>query len=142
MGGYGVILHGPPLSGDASLLTRSILYVEDNDDIRETIGMLLEGDDREVVLCASSEAALAALAQRDFDILITDVSLPGLSGTELARRVLAKSPAKWVVLCSGYEFGHGLATLGPNVRSLPKPFEAEELERLLAEIFAATAFDG
>ena len=119
--------------------TRSILYVEDNDDIRETIGMLLEGDDREVVLCASSEAALAAFAQRDFDILITDVSLPGLSGTELARRVLAKNPAKWVVLCSGYEFQHGLARLGPNVRSLSKPFEAEELERLLAEIFAATA---
>ena len=123
------------------MATRSILYVEDNDDIRETIGMLIEGDDREVVLCASSEAALAAFAQRDFDILITDVSLPGLSGTELARRVLAKNPTKWVVLCSGYEFRHGLGTLGPNVRSLPKPFETEQLERLLAEIFAATPRD-
>ena len=77
------------------------------------------------------------MAQREFDILITDVSLPGLSGTELARRVLAKNPAKWVVLCSGYEFGDSLQTLGPNVRSLSKPFEPEELERLLAEIFAA-----
>ncbi len=138
MGGNGAILRGKTFTGETSLRSRSILYVEDNDDIRETIGMLLEGEAREVVLCASSEAALAAFAQRDFDILITDVSLPGLSGTELARRVLAKNPTKWVVLCSGYEFGHGLETLGPNVRSLPKPFEVDELERLLAEISAAT----
>ena len=115
---------------------RSILYVEDNDDLRETIGMLLEGEGREVVLCANSEDALVAFAQRDFDVLITDVSLPGLSGTELARRVLAVNPAKWVVLCSGYEFGHGLESLGPNVRALSKPFEPEELDRLLAEVFA------
>ena len=40
------------------MATRSILYVEDNDDIRETIGMLLEGEGREVVLCASAEATL------------------------------------------------------------------------------------
>lgn len=137
MGGRGAILRTETFTGDTFLRSRSILYVEDNDDIRETIGMLLEGEAREVVLCASSEAALAALAQREFDILITDVSLPGLSGTELARRVLAKNPAKWVVLCSGYEFGDSLQTLGPNVRSLSKPFEPEELERLLAEIFAA-----
>ncbi|MEP7099530.1 MAG: response regulator [Burkholderiales bacterium] len=119
--------------------TCSILYVEDNDDVRELIGMLLEGAARELVQCASGEAALAALAQRPFDILITDVSLPGLSGTELARRALAANPRQWVVLCSGYEFGQALHTLGPNVRSLPKPFEAEDLDALLSEIMTRLA---
>ncbi|HWH84218.1 MAG TPA: response regulator [Burkholderiaceae bacterium] len=117
----------------------SILYVEDNDDLRETIGLLLEASDREVVTCANAEAALAAVAARPFDVLITDVSLPGLSGTELARRVLADDPQRWVVLCSGYEFRHGLEQLGPNVRSLSKPFEVEELDALMGEIAAQRA---
>ena len=114
-----------------------ILYVEDNDDLREAIGMLLEADGRQVVTAANGEAALTLLGQSMFDVLVTDVSLPGISGTELARRVLATDPRRWVVLCSGYEFRHGLEKLGSNVRSLPKPFELDELETLMDEITAA-----
>lgn len=68
---------------------------------------------------------------------MTDISLPGMSGTALARLLLAKNPAQWVVLCSGYGYGDYLARLGPNVRILPKPFEIEQLEALLDEIDAA-----
>ena len=70
-------------------------------------------------------------------MLVTDVSLPGMSGTDLARRWLADDPTRWVVLCSGYEFRHGLDTFGPNVRSLPKSFELEQLEALFGEIETA-----
>ena len=110
--------------------------MEDNDDLREMICALLERDDREVVTAASAELALEAVAARSFDILMTDVSLPGLSGIDLARRLLATEPTQWIVLCSGYDFRHGLQELGPNVRSLPKPFEVEELDALLDEIAA------
>ena len=41
---------------------------------------------------------------------------------------------KWIVLCSGYHYRQGLTTLGPNVRSLPKPFELDELDALMGEI--------
>ena len=44
-------------------------------------------------------------AGHPFDVLVTDVSLPGMSGTDLARRLLADDPLRWVVLCSGYELG-------------------------------------
>ncbi len=115
----------------------SILYVEDNDDLRESIGMLLEGDGREVVTRPDGELALQVIAEREFDVLITDVSLPGMSGTDLARQVLKKDPRRWVVLCSGYEFRQGLDRLGPNVRALSKPFEPDELEALLNEIIAS-----
>jgi len=70
-------------------------------------------------------------------VLVTDVSLPGMSGTELARHWLADDPTRWVVLCSGYEFRHGLDAFGPNVRSLPKSFEFEQLEALFDEIETA-----
>ena len=117
--------------------TLRILYVEDNEDLRETIAMLMEQEGRYITKCATAEAALELDAQEPFDVLVTDVSLPGLSGTDLARRVLASSPERWVVLCSGYQFGDAIAALGPHVRSLVKPFELEELEDLLVEIQTA-----
>ena len=114
-----------------------ILYVEDNEDLRETIGLLLAGDDREVIAYGTAEQALEAIEREPFDVLVTDVSLPGLSGTDLARRLLAKDPLAWVVLCTGYELRSGLPHLGQNVRSLTKPFEIEDLEALMDEIAAS-----
>ncbi len=115
----------------------SILYVEDNDDLRESMAMALEAPDREIAVCASGEEALALLAQRDWDILMTDVGLPGIDGTELARRLTQSKPQQWVILCSGYELGAQSAALGPHVRALTKPFDLDDLERLLDKVTLA-----
>ena len=112
----------------------TILYVEDNEDLRDSIIMALEAPERDIQSCASGEEALAALAQGGVDVLMTDVGLPGISGIDLARRVLADKPEQWVVLCSGYDMRSELAALGPNVRMLTKPFELEALERMLDDI--------
>jgi len=117
--------------------TLSIIYVEDNKDLRETLSLMLEGPGRAVVAFATGEEALVAWKAGAPDLLVTDISLPGMSGTDLARIVVGENPAQWVVLCSGYEYGKHIATLGPNVRSLPKPFELEQLEALMDEITAA-----
>ena len=112
----------------------TILYVEDSDDLRDTIGMLIEAPGRKITPCATAEEALALCADTDFDIVVTDVSLPGLSGTDLSRRLLSSRPDRWVLLCSGYPFGEAVQLFGPNVRSILKPFEPEELEALLIEM--------
>ena len=114
-----------------------ILYVEDNPELRETIGMLMEGDGQTVTSCATAEEALALDAQEPFDLLVSDVSLPGMSGTDLARKVLSTEPDRWIVLCTGYELGDYASAWGPNVRTLLKPFELEDLENLLGSIRAA-----
>lgn len=114
-----------------------ILYVEDNVDLRETIAMLMEGEGRTVTACGTAEEALVLDAVERFDLLVSDANLPGLSGTELARRLLADHPERWVVLCSGYELGSYPREWGPNVRILLKPFELEELEQLLDTISTA-----
>ena len=111
-----------------------LLYVEDNADLRDIFQEMLEGDGREVVACATAEEALLLWNASHFDVLVSDISLPGMSGTDLARHILEGQPGQWVVLCSGYENGDALGTLGPRVRSLSKPFELEELNRLMEEI--------
>ena len=115
----------------------SILYVEDNEGLRDTISEILEGETHQVVAFPDGEQALTAWSERKFDVLMTDISLPGMSGTDLARRILATAPRQWVVLCSGYEYHEGLTVLGPNVRSLPKVFELDHLDALMSEIAAS-----
>ena len=114
----------------------NILYVEDNDDIRSMVHELIENPGRRVVSCADAETAWQCLQHQSFDILITDVNLPGWSGTELARRWLEADATRWVILFSGYDFRRSIASLGPNVRAVPKE-DFEQLERLLEEISKA-----
>lgn len=116
-----------------------ILYVEDNQELRETIGMLMEAEGRTVVPCDSAERALELISSMPFDVVVTDVSLPGMSGTELAKQLLAQDPDRWVVLCTGYELGAHAEAWGRNVRTLRKPFEIEELDDLLAHVSQAVA---
>ena len=51
-----------------------ILYVEDNPELRETIGMLMEGEGRTVTSCASAEEALVLDAGHPFDVLVTEAN--------------------------------------------------------------------
>lgn len=116
------------------MTTLRILFVEDNNYLRETICELMEAPGREIAACATAEQALALMRGQPADVLITDVSLGQMSGTDLARAILAQRPDQWVVFCSGYPFPSDLRAFGPNVRSLTKPFEIEELDALLAEV--------
>jgi two-component system cell cycle response regulator CpdR len=120
-----------------SMQTVTILYVEDNDDLRATIGELLRQPDRHVRLCASAEEALVADREGRFDIVVTDISLPGISGAELAQQLVTADPARWVVLCSGYDLAEHVRRFGPNVRAIMKPFEIDDLDALIDELCAA-----
>ncbi|AVO48702.1 response regulator [Melaminivora suipulveris] len=113
-----------------------ILYVEDNAELRDTIAMLMEAPSRTIVACANAEQALDHEArQGPFDLVVTDVSLPGMSGTELSRTLLARDAQRRIVLCSGYAL-QGEEAQGPRVQVLHKPFDIEALEDLLDAVQA------
>ena len=111
-----------------------ILYCEDNDLVREVTLELLTRDDREIVAVSTAEQALAAFQQQPFDAVITDVSLPEMSGLDLARALLAQTPTLPVIVATGYDLDFQLRTLGPRVRFIIKPFEAPRIDDLLAEL--------
>jgi|SRR5882724_7420155 len=114
-----------------------ILVVEDNDYVRDLTLCLLEGEGREVLACKSAEEALDVFRRTGFDVVITDVSLPNMSGVELAKRVLERAPATWVIIASGYQLPTGLDKLGPHVRVMTKPFESEKMDAIFDEIRGA-----
>ena len=109
-----------------------VLYVEDNRQLREAIHSLLVGEGREVAACETAEEALALDTSQAFDLVITDVTLPGMSGLDLCRRITEADHARWVVLCTGHILDNETKALGPNVRTLIKPFGLDELETLVS----------
>ena len=110
-----------------------ILYVEDNDLIRESFAELLAAGDRRVVSAADGAGAREALRDHDVNLLITDIHLPDGSGLDLARDALRQQPDLPVVVCSG-DGMKDVASLGPNAHALRKPFELDELEALVERL--------
>lgn len=114
-----------------------ILYVEDNPVVREVTSELLAQDRRQVVALATAEEALDEFKEKPFDVVITDVSLPVMSGLDLARSILTIKPEAPIIIASGYALNCVSETLGPNVRTIVKPFEAREIDSLIMDLCAA-----
>jgi len=110
-----------------------ILYVEDNPLVREVTAELLAEDERHIVATESAEEALRAFRGGGYDIVITDVSLPEMSGMDLARTLLSERPTLPIIIASGYAIDFGLENWGRNVRAIIKPFESEAINALIRE---------
>jgi two-component system cell cycle response regulator CpdR len=112
----------------------NILYVEDNALVREVTSELLAQDDRRIFACDSAEEALKKFSEAPFDVVITDVSLPIMSGIELARSILRLKPQMPIIIASGYALDFGIENWGSNVRSIIKPFEPGDIEALIGQL--------
>jgi CheY-like chemotaxis protein len=110
-----------------------ILYVEDDPLVREITCELLAQPEREIVAVASAEEALGVFQPGAFDIVVTDVSLPAMSGLDMARRMLMIAPTVAIIIVTGYDSLVGFE-LGPRVRSITKPFDVPQMDDLLTEL--------
>ncbi len=107
----------------------SILLVEDTDIVRRSTRELLEAVGCGVTLAVDGPSALAAFATSPggFDIVLLDMTLPGMSGMETLRALEALDPTVRVVLTSGYRLEAADALTSDRVVFLPKPFVMDEL---------------
>lgn len=121
---------------------RSILVVDDNPEVVKGILRLLRREPYELVSTTDPREALELLAARAFDLLLSDVDMPFLSGHEVTRRAREISPHTVRVLVTG------TGTLDAAVRAINegevhrfvrKPFEADELREVVAEALARKA---
>lgn len=108
--------------------------MEDNPIIREVTSELLARDQRNVVAHATAEEALNEFKANSFDIVITDVSLPLMSGLNLVSNILTINPNTPIIIASGYALPGALHNFGPNVRTIVKPFEACEIDSLIMDL--------
>ncbi|CDY75334.1 Two-component hybrid sensor and regulator [Caballeronia glathei] len=113
---------------------RSVLLVEDDTDSREAMHDLLTILGLACTAVPSAELALPLVAERRYDIVLSDVTLPGMSGADLARRVRDLQPDTRVLLVSGYGDKAEIGEPIPGVRVLAKPIDLSILQKELADL--------
>jgi CheY-like chemotaxis protein len=123
-----------PIRGDG----QTILVVEDDADVRRVDREQLEALSYRVVTAANAADAMAALAAADrpIDLVFTDVIMPGgVSGLDLARRLVAADPARRILLTSGFagDFIAGGNTSETEFPFLRKPHSLAELADAVAD---------
>ena len=108
----------------------SLLIVEDDVTIREMLFDLLS-EEHSCFQTNTAEEALKILESEDINVVLTDISMPGMSGLELLGHVLQRFPDTPVIMISGIsdqEHARGLIKLGA-FDFLLKPFSLEAVEK-------------
>ncbi len=121
--------------------TETILVVEDEGALRRVARRILGAAGYTVLTASGGAEAISLCAQHDVDLLLTDMVMPSMSGTELAQKLADTRPSLRVLYTSGYS-DEGLVNQGvlePGVHFLPKPFTAADLVRKVREVLDCTS---
>ncbi len=110
-----------------------LLIVDDELHVRESLGHWFTEDGYEVATASSGKEALAVLGRQHFDVVITDIKMPGMDGIELQRHIHETDPDVAVLVITAY------ASVSTAVQALKdgaydylvKPFDPEELSRVV-----------
>jgi DNA-binding NtrC family response regulator len=111
----------------------AILIVDDDDAVRDVLYDLFS-DEHLCHVAATAEQALTFIDEQPYDVVLTDISMPGLSGLELLGHLRQARPGTPVIVISGIgdrTHAEGLTRLGA-FDFLLKPFRLEEIEASVA----------
>lgn len=114
----------------------TILLVDDDGLVRSVAERLLRRAGWRVLPALSAEDACRILEQDRCDIIISDVSMPGMSGVALARHARTRQPGLPVILTSGYTRTLDRDPMLDGVRFLAKPYTGDDLCRMVASVMA------
>ena len=113
-------------------MAERLLIVEDEDTLRESLKRVFAREGYEVEVARSAEAALTVTEEQSFDLIITDIILPGMDGIELLRRCREQNPEQLIIVMTAF------ASLETAVEALRggaydyiiKPIIHEEVKRI------------
>ena len=115
----------------------NILLVDDEDGVRMVAARALKAKGWQVTECGNAEQAIEQLQKNnDFDLLITDMVMPGMDGENLIKQVKSAYPKIKTILMSGYseEFARHGSEQNDNFEFLAKPFELADLIKKVKEV--------
>jgi PAS domain S-box-containing protein len=113
-----------------------ILVIDDDPDVRAFIGEALAEVGYRVREAADGKSGLSAFAAERPDLVVLDFIMPGLSGADVAGRMLAKHPEQAILFVSGYSETESIKRIAPNAPLLTKPFRSEALTKAVRAALA------
>jgi len=113
-----------------------ILVLDDEQIVLESVSRVLEGENYQVVICRKGQEAVEALKGRSFDILITDMKMPGMNGLQAMEALTEVDPDLSMIMLTGY------ATIDSAVQAMKigavdyikKPFTPDQLSALVGKV--------
>jgi DNA-binding NtrC family response regulator len=119
---------------------RRILVVDDQDSMRVLLQDMLEVIGYDVVLAEGGEQALSILEGERFDLVLTDLNMPGMDGTALLRAVKARRSEIPVVIITGYGTFHTEKRVMKEGADgyISKPCTLSKIEKTLSSILSPT----
>jgi YesN/AraC family two-component response regulator len=115
-----------------------ILLVEDEAISRYAFAQILRFEGHEVMEAANGGEALTILDKRYFDVMITDLVMPGLDGFALVARIRQKWPNVRIVLISGYTAQYAAEALDESTEFLSKPVDSTDLIATVQRLLPAS----
>jgi two-component system cell cycle sensor histidine kinase/response regulator CckA len=115
---------------------KRVLVVDDEDTTRQTIARLLEAGGFSVVMASNGDEAMARLATdgNTIDLVLSDVTMPGMTGIDLSYQIRAQYPSMPVAIVSGDVSELERSIIGrADVPFIKKPFHAESLYSAVRE---------
>lgn len=122
---------------------KKVLVVDDDPVVTSSFDRVLSGKGYAVIKAASGDEALRKLAAEHYDLVYTDIRMPGMSGIEVAERVKASQPWLPVVIVTGFgsEENEARATAAGVSAFLHKPLSPEMIEDSAAEALRTTELE-
>ena len=117
---------------------KKILLAEDEDSVRSFLSRALQRAGYEVVSCADGDTAILALDQGPYDLLLTDIVMPGADGIEVARVAAARQPGIRIMFITGFAaVALSAAQASPQAKVLSQPVHLRDLVGVVELIVAA-----
>lgn len=115
-----------------------ILLAEDDDSLRGFLGRALERAGHDVVVCENGDDAIDALPQGPWDLLLTDIVMPGADGIEVARQAALAQPELRIMFITGFAaVALSAAQSAPQAKVLSKPVHLRDLVAEVEKMIAA-----
>lgn len=113
-----------------------ILAVDDDTEVRDIIFVYLDSLGFDVDIADCGEKGLELFDKNDYDLVITDIKMPGISGVELAEEIFKRDFKGGIIFISGYlgEYSEDMVlSLGIDAY-LKKPFNMDHLGRIIDSV--------
>jgi CheY-like chemotaxis protein len=119
----------PARAGMEAAADASVLVIDDDPDVRDFIVTSLEEQGYRVREASDGRKGLKAFRDERPDLVILDFIMPGLSGAEVAKRILREVPGQPILFVSGYSETDAVRQAAPDAPLLTKPFRADALDK-------------